>query len=180
MRKTLAILFALFAVPAAWAGDYFTVGGMWAYGSNVSSGVDVQKQDLEVWEGFAAITLEEETFLALRGGSISPRETTDTDLDLDFLAMTVSYLFPNPLGSSGFYAGPAYYSGDIVHFDPELPADTQHWTEEVEKLGATFGVEALFPLSQSLHIYAQLSGHYIPADEEQVTMQLGLGVAARF
>jgi len=180
MRKTIAVLFLLLVAAAGWSGDYFTLGGMWGYGSNVSDKVDVQKQDLEHQELFAAITLEEETLLTLRAGRIQPREEGPTDLELDYVAMTVTYLFDTRLGTTGFYGGPAYYMGDIFHFNPELPAGTQRWTEEVDKFGATAGVEAFFPLSQTFMIYAQIAGHYIPADQEQFTMHLGVGLAVRF
>ena len=177
MRKTIVVLFFLFAASAGWAGDYFTLGGMWGYGSNVSSGVDVQTQDLEHQELFGAITLEEETFLTLRAGRIQPRKQGSTDLDLDYVAMTVSYMLDTPLGTTGFYGGPAYYMGDILHF---ASGGTPQRLEDVNKFGATAGVEAFFPLSQVLQIYAQVAGHYIPADQEQITMSLGIGLAVRF
>jgi hypothetical protein len=180
MRKIIAFLVVFLAAAAGWTGDYFTVGGMWGFGSNVSDKVDVQKQDLEHQEVFAAITLEEETFLTLRAGRIQPRKEGPTDLDLDYLGLTVTYLLDTPLGSTGFYGGPSYYMGDIVHFNPELPAGTQRWTEDVNKFGATGGVEAFFPLSRAFQVYAQIAGHYIPADEEQFTMHLGVGLSVRF
>jgi hypothetical protein len=180
MRRIVLALFCLLAAAAGWSGDYFTLGGMWGYGSNVSEKVDVQKQDLEHRELFLSIMLDEETHLALRGGRIQPKESGESDLDLDYLAMTVSYLFDTPLGITGFYGGPSYYDGEIDHFNPELPVGTQYWTEDVEKLGATVGVEAFFPLSRVFQIYAQLGGHYIPADDEQMTMQLGIGLSIKF
>lgn len=180
MRKSVLALLLLLAAPAAWSGDYFTLGGVYAYGSNVSSGVDVQTQDLEGYEFFGSITLEEETYLSLRAGRIEPRKGLGTSLELDFVAMTVSYLFPNPLGETGFYAGPSYYSGEVLHAAQSPSGGTVHTLEEVDKFGATGGVESFFPLTPTFQIYAQFSGHYIPADEQQFTMQLGLGLAIRF
>ena len=180
MRRFGFALLCLMAAAAGWSGDYFTLGGMWGYGSNASENVDVQKQDLEHQELFLSIMLDEETHLTLRAGRIQPRESGETDLDLDYVAMTVSYLFDTPLGATGFYGGPSFYTGEIDHFNPELPTGTQHWTEDVEKLGATVGVEAFFPLSQVFQIYAQIGGHYIPADQEQMTMQLGIGLSVKF
>lgn len=180
MRKTIAVLFFLLLAASGWTGDYFTFGGMWGYGSNVSDKMDVQKQDLEHQELFAAITLEEDTLLTLRAGRIQPRQAGPTDMDLDYLAMTVTYLLDTPLGTTGFYGGPAHYSGDIYHFNPALPVGTQNWTEDVDKFGATAGVESFFPLSQVFQIYAQIAGHYIPAEQDHYTIHIGVGLAVRF
>lgn len=180
MRKTVLTLLCLLTAAFGWSGDYFTLGGLWAYGSNVSSGVDVQTQDLQGYEFFGSITLEEETYLALRAGRIEPRKDLATRLELDYVALTVSYQFPNPLGSAGFYAGPSYYSGEILHAGESQSGDTILSLEEVDKFGATGGVEAFFPMTPTFQIYAQISGHYIPADEQQFTMGLGLGLAIKF
>jgi|GEM_PF-1666184 hypothetical protein len=180
MRKTLTVLFFLFTASAGWSGDYFTLGGIWGYGSNVTSGVDVQTQDLKTMEGFISIPLEEETFLALRIGRIQPRSEEQSEIDLDYLSMTVTYQFNMPLGTTGFFAGPSYYSGDITHYNPSLSEGELAWNEEVDKFGATGGVEAFFPLSRTFYVYAQIGAHYIPAAEEQFVVGLGVGMAVRF
>ena len=161
------------------AAQNITVGGMAALGSNVSSGEQVDKQDLKFREFFAGLFIEETTVLQLRVGKMQPRKISDTQLDLNYVGVTVSYLFDTSIGQEGFFAGPSYYTGHLIYPDVTQP-DQPPLRVSVSKIGAMGGVEGFFPITNTFRIYGQIAGHYIPVSPHQITFDVGLGLVVRF
>ncbi len=177
--KRMLMVIGLMCVGSAGFSQNLIVGGMYGLGSNVSETEQVDKQDLKFREIFAGMFSEETTLLQIRAGRMEPRKAEPTQLDLKYVSFTVSYLFDTPLGQQGFFAGPSYYTGDLVYPDPLQP-DQPSVRESVSKLGAMGGVEGYFALTQTFSIYGQISGHYIPVQNRQLTFEAGLGLAIRF
>ena len=168
----------LLTFAALGAAQNYTLGGMYAIGSVSTEEKNVEKQDLEFLEAFAGMFLDESTILQVRAGRMDPRKAEPVQLDLDYAAFTVSYMFDTALGQQGFYLGPSYYTGDLI--SNALQPEGEPVRESVDKLGATGGIEGFFPLTQTLQIYGQVSGHYIPIEDQQITFEVGLGLAIRF
>jgi len=178
MKRMFLLIGMICAASAGFSQD-FILGGMCGIGSTVAEEANVDKQDLKLTEVFVAIFTEESTLLQLRAGRIKTRIADPTQMDLNYVSFTVNYLFDNPLGQYGLFAGPAYYTGKISYPNPIQP-NTEPIQQEGHKLGAMAGVEGFFPLNQTFQIYSQISWHYIPLQVRQFTFQLGLGLAIRF
>jgi len=178
--KRLFWMSLILSIATLGSAQNYTLGGMVAIGSLSTDEKNVEKQDLKFLEAMVGTFVDESTILQVRAGRMNPRKAEPSQLDLDYVAFTASYLFDTPLGQQGFFAGPAYYKGDYTHPGPLQPPGEETVRESVDKLGATGGVEGLFPLNQTLSIYGQISGHYIPLQNYQVTFEVGLGLVIRF
>jgi hypothetical protein len=177
--KRLFLMGLILAWAALGAAQNFTLGGMFAIGSVSTEEKNVEKADLKFLEVFAGMFMDESTILQIRAGRMEPRKAEPTQLDLDYVAFTASYMFDTALGQQGFYLGPSYYTGELIYPDPLQPSE-ERVRESVGKLGGTGGVEGYFPLNQTFNIYGQVSAHYIPIEDQQITFEVGLGLAIRF
>jgi len=161
------------------AAQNFSVGGLAAIGSNVTHGEQVDKEDLKFREFFVGLFIEENSLLQVRIGKMEPRKASDTQLNLDYVGLTVSYLFDTTMGQEGFFAGPSYYSGHLIYPNATQP-DQPPAMVSVSKIGAMGGVEGFFPISGTFNVYGQIAGHYIPVSPHQITFDVGLGLVVRF
>lgn len=177
--KRLFWMGVILSIASLGAAQNFVLGGMYAIGSVSTEEKNVEKQDLRFQEVFAGMFLDDSTILQVRAGRMNPRKAEPTQLDLDYVAFTVSYMFDTALGQQGFYLGPSYYTGELIYPDPLQPSE-ERVRENVDKLGGTGGVEGYFPLNQTFSIYGQVSGHYIPVENQQITFEVGLGLTIRF
>lgn len=164
---TVTLLFLTLAIPLT--AQSYILGG--SIGVGTVEKLEESRNNLDVKEFLAGWFLEDDTILTLRLGSLEPgSDKDDVSLDFNYYAVTVDYLFYDRMFATGFFAGPAYYDGDVYRRDPS--SDSETVTGESE-FGATAGVESMIPLSQRIHLLLQLSGHYLPFEEDS---ELALGI----
>jgi len=178
MKKFIILLFLLFS--SILFPQNLQFGGSLGIGNSVLRPHDEEKRDLKSLGIYLFTNLEEDTLLQLRGGKIETRrEKEGYRFDLNYYALTVSYLFNTQIGDAGFFGGISYYNGEneriITHGENQAIQKI-----DVDKIGAEAGLETYIPLTKRTSIYLNAELHYIPIKDAVFAFNLQGGILIKF